>query len=61
LTTGESASSAHVTGAYHASDGRIVLAGADITAQHAHTTARRGIARRLHNALFPPLTVVGGS
>jgi ABC-type branched-subunit amino acid transport system ATPase component len=58
LTTGESASSAHVTGAYHASDGRIVLAGADITAQHAHTAARRGIVRTVqHKELFPQLTV----
>jgi ABC-type branched-subunit amino acid transport system ATPase component len=56
LTTGERASPARVAGA-HRKDGCIVLAGADVTAQHAHTTARRGIARRPHNALIPPLTV----
>jgi branched-chain amino acid transport system ATP-binding protein len=48
-----------VTGAYHASEGRIVFDGADITAEPAHKAAKRGIARTFqHNELFPQLTVL---
>ena len=47
-----------ITGAYRASEGRIAFNGADITAQPAHTAAKRGIARTFqHNELFPQLTV----
>ena len=47
-----------VTGAYRASEGRIAFDGADITAQPAHTAAKRGIARTFqHNELFPQLTI----
>ena len=48
-----------VTGAYHASSGRIAYQGTDITAAAAHTAAKRGIARTFqHNELFPQLTTL---
>lgn len=48
-----------ITGAYHASEGRIAFAGEDITHAPAHTAAKRGIARTFqHNELFPHLTVL---
>jgi len=48
-----------ITGVYHASEGRIVFNGADITRAPAHTAAKRGIARTFqHNELFPELTVL---
>jgi branched-chain amino acid transport system ATP-binding protein len=48
-----------VTGAYHASAGRIVFDGGEITRAPAYTAAKRGIARTFqHNELFPQLTVL---
>jgi branched-chain amino acid transport system ATP-binding protein len=48
-----------ITGAYHASAGRIVFQETDITMAPAHTAAKRGIARTFqHNELFPQLTTV---
>jgi branched-chain amino acid transport system ATP-binding protein len=48
-----------VTGAYHASAGRIVFDGSEITHAPAYTAAKRGIARTFqHNELFPQLTVL---
>jgi branched-chain amino acid transport system ATP-binding protein len=48
-----------VTGAYHATEGRIAFDGTDITRAPAHTAAKRGIARTFqHNELFPQLTVL---
>jgi branched-chain amino acid transport system ATP-binding protein len=48
-----------ITGAYHASAGRIAYLGTDITAVAAHTAAKRGIARTFqHNELFPQLTTL---
>jgi branched-chain amino acid transport system ATP-binding protein len=48
-----------ITGAYHASAGRIVFDGSDITGMPAHAAAKRGIARTFqHNELFPQLTVL---
>jgi branched-chain amino acid transport system ATP-binding protein len=48
-----------ITGAYHASDGRIAFKGMDITRAPAHTAAKRGIARTFqHNELFPQLTTL---
>lgn len=48
-----------ITGAYHASAGRIVFAGGDITYAPAYTAAKRGIARTFqHNELFPQLHVL---
>src|SRR5947207_862192 len=48
-----------VTGAYHATEGRISFDGTDITRAPAHTAAKRGIACTFqHNELFPQLTVL---
>jgi len=48
-----------ITGAYRASEGRIVFEEADITHEPAHKAAKRGIARTFqHNELFPHLTVL---
>jgi branched-chain amino acid transport system ATP-binding protein len=48
-----------ITGAYHASAGRIVFAGGEITHAPAYTAAKRGIARTFqHNELFPQLDVL---
>jgi branched-chain amino acid transport system ATP-binding protein len=48
-----------VTGAYHATSGRITFNGEDITRAAAHTATQRGIARTFqHNELFPQMTVV---
>jgi branched-chain amino acid transport system ATP-binding protein len=48
-----------VTGAYHATSGRITFNGEDITKAAAHTATRRGIARTFqHNELFPQMTVI---
>ena len=48
-----------ITGAYRASEGRIVFEEADITREPAHNAAKRGIARTFqHNELFPQLTVL---
>jgi branched-chain amino acid transport system ATP-binding protein len=48
-----------VTGAYHASEGRIIFDGSEITHAPAYTAAKRRIARTFqHNELFPQLTVL---
>jgi len=48
-----------ITGAYNATDGRIVFEGCDITRQPAHKAAKRGMARTFqHNELFPHLTTL---
>jgi branched-chain amino acid transport system ATP-binding protein len=48
-----------ITGAYHASEGKIVFDGAEITRAPAYTAAKRGIARTFqHNELFPQLDVL---
>lgn len=48
-----------VAGAYHASGGRIVFDGADISQVPAHTAVKRGIVRTFqHNELFPQLTTL---
>jgi branched-chain amino acid transport system ATP-binding protein len=48
-----------ITGAYHASAGRIVFDGADITGAPPYQTAKQGIARTFqHNELFPQLTTL---
>src|SRR5689334_9129541 len=48
-----------VTGAYHATDGRILFENSDITREPAHKAAGRGIGRTFqHNELFPQLTVL---
>jgi branched-chain amino acid transport system ATP-binding protein len=48
-----------ITGAYRASEGRIVFEEADITQEPAHHAAKRGITRTFqHNELFPQLTVL---
>jgi branched-chain amino acid transport system ATP-binding protein len=48
-----------ITGAYHASSGRISFQGAEITHAPAYTAAKRGIARTFqHNELFPRLTTL---
>ena len=48
-----------VTGAYHATDGRILFENSDITREPAHKAASRGIGRTFqHNELFPQLSVL---
>jgi branched-chain amino acid transport system ATP-binding protein len=48
-----------VTGAYHASSGRIRFEGVDITVAPAHTAAKRRISRTFqHNELFPQLSTL---
>jgi branched-chain amino acid transport system ATP-binding protein len=48
-----------IAGAYHASEGRIVFDGADISHAPAHSAIKRGIARTFqHNELFPQLTTL---
>lgn len=48
-----------IAGAYHASSGRIVFDGDNITAAPPHSAAKRGIARTFqHNELFPQLTTL---
>lgn len=49
-----------VTGAYRASEGRIVFENADITREPTHRAAKREIARTFqHNELFPQMTTLG--
>jgi branched-chain amino acid transport system ATP-binding protein len=48
-----------ITGAYQATDGRIVFNGEDVTHAKAHTSVKRGMSRTFqHNELFPQLTVL---
>ena len=48
-----------VTGAYHATSGRIYFQGEDITTAAAHTATKRGMSRTFqHNELFPQMTVI---
>jgi branched-chain amino acid transport system ATP-binding protein len=48
-----------VTGAYHATAGRIMFVGVEITSAPGHTAAKRGLARTFqHNELFPQLTTL---